>query len=342
MNFFDPKLSVTILIISLVIVFGILGWGVLSSNNLNIQKFNISDNIQEKKDSAFDFGSTLNSISDVLKSQSLMKNYENTVSMLFLGISGEEYISGDLADTIILVNINTETKKAHLFSIPRDFWVRYEGEIFYKINEFYRLGGGKERPDSTKTKLIEEKIEEITGRKIDHVAVINLQGIKEIVDLAGPIETEEGSLDGDGVLFYIRDRSRPGSDFDRMKRQQKFLVDILNQSEKILESQESDTFLKQINNLQKYFDTNLSIVQIFQLGKIMDEIKNEAGEDILNNMGLYSITPEFGLLYSDYTDVNGQEIYTLHPNPGIEDYSEIHSFIEEALASTNNIQNLQE
>jgi len=229
------------------------------------------------------------------------------------------------------VNINTISKKAHLFSIPRDFWVRYDENTFYKINEFYGLGGGKERPDSTKTKLIQKKIEEITGRKIDHVAIINLQGIKEIVDIAGPIETEEGPLDGDGVLFYIRDRSRPGSDFDRMKRQQKFLVDILNQSNKILESQESDNFLKQMNNLQKYFDTDLSIIQLFQLGRIVDDIKNEAGEDIINNVGLYSITPEFKLLYSDYTDVNGQEIYTLHPNPGIEDYSEIHSFIEDSL-----------
>ncbi|MEX0877231.1 MAG: LCP family protein [Candidatus Spechtbacterales bacterium] len=244
-------------------------------------------------------------------------------NILLLGISGEDYISGDVADTIILLSLEHETQKAYLFSLPRDLWISHDG-AFQKINELYRLAGGTEIPDAQKTEIMKSKVREITGQNIHYSIVINLAGTEKVVDLIGGVETEEGHKNGEEALFYIRDRGRAGGDFDRMARQQKLIIAILEKissGDGLLNEDKGDI----IETYQEYFSTDISILQFLQIEPVL----NKMGAD---SVEMYTITPTLNnLLYSDMTDSNGQMLYTLHPTAGYEDYSQIQSFIDKTL-----------
>lgn len=61
----------------------------------------------------------------------------DSYSVILLGSGGSGHSGGGLTDSIILVNINPQDKKAALISIPRDLWVNGG----YKINASYSNGG---------------------------------------------------------------------------------------------------------------------------------------------------------------------------------------------------------
>ncbi|MDX1535673.1 MAG: LCP family protein [Candidatus Spechtbacterales bacterium] len=303
-----------------VAVFGIM-WGItslstmLKPSNESVEFPDLSKNIQA-------ITNIKNDIKDKVSTDTEKDENGNT-NILLVGISGEDYISGNLADTIILTTLNRENNKANMFSIPRDLWVKDPDGNFQKINEFYKIGGGTEEPDIKASGPIIQKVEEVTGQKIHYTAIVSLSGIEKFVDIIGGIETEEGKVNGEQALMYIRDRSKPGGDFDRMARQQKLLMDIFDkiEEEPIIDSENPEEVLGILTTLSGYFDTNIGIAKMITLD---EDIRNLDTEDV----GLYTITPaQDNLLYSDYTDLNGQEIYTLHPTAGYEDYSEIHDFI---------------
>ena len=266
---------------------------------------------------------------DVLFGLNLLKSglqgdIEGGINVLLLGVSGQNYISGDLTDTIIFANVGLTNKKISLISIPRDLWVKTNDGSNKKINELYKLSGGTKKPTVEYIGQIKQKVTEITGQEIQYTAVIDLDGIKNIVDFIGGVKTEEGFKNGEQALFYIRDRSRAGSDFDRMKRQQKLIVAIIN---KVLEQQ--DTLLKDQDNALKLFElletnisTNVSILEIFTLFNALKDT------DIAQNINLHTITTN-NLLKEEYRNINNQDIYILYPRAGEEDYSEIRDLINE-------------
>ena len=276
----------------------------------------------------------------------LFIDYENKqFNILLLGISGENYISGNLTDTIILASIHKEKSIANMFSIPRDLWVSDEFENFsyldkqgspptegwQKINEFYKLGGGKEKPDIKNSNIIKNKIEQITGQKIHRTVIINLKGIKEIIDIIGGVETEEEKMNGEEALFFIQDRSRPGSDFSRMLRQQKLIIAI---KEKLFNNNTLDKNPEKIAELfeigQKNISTDIGFLELLEFNSFIRNIQKE-------DIGLYAITTaQDSFLYSNLTNVAGKKIYTLHPNVGYENYSEIQNFINKILNNDNN------
>jgi len=258
-----------------------------------------------------------------LTEKTQLRSENGKTNILLLGISGEDYISGDVADTIILLSLEHETQKAYLFSLPRDLWISYDG-TFQKINELYRVAGGSEVPDAQKTEIMKGKVQEITGLNIHYSVVINLAGTERVVDLIGGVETEEGHKNGKEALFYIRDRSRAGGDFDRMARQQKLIIAILEKvsnGEVLLNDEKGDI----IETYQEYFSTDISILQFLQIEPVISKMGADSVE-------MHTITPALdNLLYSDMTDSNGQMLYTLHPTAGYENYSEIQKFIGEIL-----------
>ena len=249
---------------------------------------------------------------DVLFGLNLLKSglqgdIEGGINVLLLGVSGQNYISGDLTDTIILANVGLTNDGSNK-----------------KINELYKLSGGTKKPTVEYIGQIKQKVTEITGQEIQYTAVIDLDGIKNIVDFIGGVKTEEGFKNGEQALFYIRDRSRAGSDLDRMKRQQKLIVAIIN---KVLEQQ--DTLLKDQDNALKLFElletnisTNVSILEIFTLFNALKDT------DIAQNINLHTITTN-NLLKEEYRNINNQDIYILYPRAGEEDYSEIRDLINE-------------
>ena len=219
------------------------------------------------------------------------------------------------------------SNKIDLVSIPRDLWVKSEPGNFQKINELYRVSGGTEKPNAVSAEQIKLKTQEILGQNIQHIAVINLDGIKSMVDLIGGVDTDEGHLNGEQALFYISDRSRPGSDFDRMKRQQKLIMAIIDtitkQQDTLLANQE--TVMSLFNLLDENLDMDISFIEIFTLSSKFKNVDTE-------NIGLHTITTN-NLLQEEYRDINGQSIYILYPKVGEENYTEINNFVDEIINS---------
>ncbi len=140
------------------------------------------------------------------------------------------------SDTIIIAHIPADRKSVQLVSIPRDTWVPIKGYPYSnghgKINAAFAYGG-----PSTSLKTVEQ----LTGIPIDHVAIIDWVGFKDLTTALGGIRVyipetfyddsqkitwSKGwhEYEGQLALAYVRTRhGLANGDFDRIKRQQNFM-----------------------------------------------------------------------------------------------------------------------
>jgi LCP family protein required for cell wall assembly len=162
-----------------------------------------------------------------------------------------ENLGGSRSDTIIVLHLNKDQSAAQLISIPRDSWVHIpksadgkHGDTDSKINAAYSWGG---------VPLMVQTVEEYTGVRLDHVALVDFAGFKEIVDALGgvniDVETSFTSthslnanherhfdagpqkMDGAAALDYARERySFKDGDFARIRHQQQVIKAILDKA----------------------------------------------------------------------------------------------------------------
>jgi LCP family protein required for cell wall assembly len=143
------------------------------------------------------------------------------------------------SDTLMIAHIPADRDEAFLVSIPRDTYVRIPGHGRQKINAAFSLGG----PD-----LAVRTVEGLTGVYIDHVAMIDWAGFKDLTHAIGGVRVtiaetftdphehitwKAGThvLEGARALQYVRTRyGLEGGDFDRIKRQQNFLRAVLRKA----------------------------------------------------------------------------------------------------------------
>jgi LCP family protein required for cell wall assembly len=143
------------------------------------------------------------------------------------------------SDTLMILHIDGSRQVAAVVSIPRDSWVQIPGHGYGKINWAYSYGGPS---------LTVATVEQLTGIRIDHLAVVDWEGFKELTDHVGGVDIDVPAtvhdsandvtwtqgrhhLDGEQALLYVRQRyGLPGGDFDRVKRQQAFLRAVLQAS----------------------------------------------------------------------------------------------------------------
>jgi LCP family protein required for cell wall assembly len=151
------------------------------------------------------------------------------------------------SDTLILMHITADHKKAYLISIPRDTWVfvpksssTQYGNTMAKINSAFSWGG---------VPLTVQTVEGFTGVHIDHVALINFEGFKEVTDALGGVDLYvdqtiksihkpyrtftkgEQHMNGTEALDWVRQRKQfAQGDFARVKHQQEFLKAIMEKA----------------------------------------------------------------------------------------------------------------
>ncbi len=139
-------------------------------------------------------------------------------------------------DTIMVLHVTEDRDAAYFISIPRDTWTAVPGHQSQKINAGFSLGGPE---------LYVQTIEKFTGMHIDHLAVIDWEGFKDLtkaiggVDVAVPrpvTDSQTGKtwqqgqvhLEGENALAYVRQRyGLPNGDFDRIQRQQNFIRAVI-------------------------------------------------------------------------------------------------------------------
>ena len=158
---------------------------------------------------------------------------------------------GSRSDTIIVLHLNKDQSAAQLISIPRDTWVHIpksadgqHGNVDAKINAAFAWGG---------VPLMVQTVEGYTGVRVDHVALVDFAGFKEIVDALGgvtiDVETSFTSthslnansirhfdkgvqvMDGAAALDYARERyAFKDGDFARIRHQQQVIKAILDKA----------------------------------------------------------------------------------------------------------------
>lgn len=171
------------------------------------------------------------------------------INILLLGRAGEQYPGKNLTDTVMVMSIDTASKKVALLSLPRDLYAPIPGTALYtKINSLYQYGVSQD----TDIAPLRASVETITGQPIHYFFIIDFDGFEKTVDALGGIqvdvlrdfydprypgkhysyetfEIKKGwqTLDGATALKYVRERHNdPEGDFGRAKRQQQIIQAI--------------------------------------------------------------------------------------------------------------------
>ncbi len=141
------------------------------------------------------------------------------------------------SDVVMVARFEPNRTQATVVSIPRDSWVDVPGRGSNKINAAYAFGGPS---------LLIRTVENLTGLRIDHFAVIDFAGFRSMVDAMGGIDVRVAEatsndgvafhqglnhLDGGQALAYVRQRyDLPRGDLDRAQRQQNALRALLTKA----------------------------------------------------------------------------------------------------------------
>ncbi len=113
---------------------------------------------------------------------------KSRVTLLCMGIDDnwtdkdEVYTAGSRTDTLFLLTLNLDTKKATMLSIPRDTYTHIAGTRHsFKINQAYETGG----PDRAI-----QTVAGLLGVTADHYLVLNVDSTRRMVDALGGVDVD--------------------------------------------------------------------------------------------------------------------------------------------------------
>ncbi|MFZ5376078.1 MAG: LCP family protein [Patescibacteria group bacterium] len=261
---------------------------------------------------------------------------QRKTNFLVLGIDAMENRGKPtlLTDTIMVVSLNNTTGKINLLSLPRDLWL---ADYQTKINAL--LYYGDQRDSNNPTSFPKEVIENLTQTKIDHVVVMSLDNLKELIDLLGGVEIDvpeafvdsefprndvdvnivtdpkllyevvsfqkgKQIMDGELALKYIRSRhsqDEQGNDLARNNRQQEVVYAIFA---KISNPMDLIKDPARAGRLFNYYQTNfekyLPLNSLMAIGKSVVPVANQI-TFVGHGLDEYDETTQDGSIY--------------HPNP---------------------------
>lgn len=125
------------------------------------------------------------------------------------------------SDVMLLVQVSADASAATVMSFPRNLAAPVAGsDGLTLINTGYARAG---------IEGARAAVQDLTGIRVDHVAVTDFQAFRDIIDELGGItltSRQEGTqvYDGRGALKWMRERKTlPHDDLDRVRRHQAFL-----------------------------------------------------------------------------------------------------------------------
>lgn len=146
------------------------------------------------------------------------------------------HVTGARADTIMVLHIPEDGSAAYLISIMRDTWVNIPGYGSHKVNAGLNYGG---------IDLQVATVEQLLGVRMDHVAEIDFEGFKSLVDTLGGVTVDvplsfstdnysfaagSQTVNGDQALEFVRQRyAFSDGDYQRVRNQRAFLRGVYNQ-----------------------------------------------------------------------------------------------------------------
>lgn len=167
----------------------------------------------------------------------------NAVNILVMGSDYRPELGSARSDTVMLVHLSGDGKRAHVVSVPRDLMVdipacelpdgEYSRARYAQFNWSFAIGGAA---------CTIRTFEDLTDIRVDHHIVVGFAGFTKIVDAVGGVEMDlpqperdpnvgldlaagPQRLNGAQALAYVRAREYigDGSDINRMARQQQFI-----------------------------------------------------------------------------------------------------------------------
>jgi LCP family protein required for cell wall assembly len=229
----------------------------------------------------------------------VLNNGQETVNFLLIG-SDKRSGTSFRTDTMVIAILRPNEGQVSLISIPRDLWVSIPGWENQRINTAYQHGISVDYPGGGPG-LLKDTILYNLGIRIDHTAMVDFDGFRQIVDTLGGVEVPVACaytdwrlidptwdpynennwhlyttgpgvvhMDGDLALWYARSRQK-SNDFDRGRRQQEVLRSLFNQA------LQADT-LKRIpelyNNFRSTVETDLGLGDLLQLAVYAPKMTN--------------------------------------------------------------------
>lgn len=261
------------------------------------------------------------------------------INVLMLGAAGEKDAGRNLTDTIMVMSIDTKTKKMALLSLPRDLYVQVpDSNSFTKINGLYSIGIKNDQGID----LIQESVEKITGLKINYYLIANYDGFKDVVDsidginvqvdrdiyddrYPGPnysyqtFQIKKGlhNMDGETALKFVRERhDDPEGDFGRAKRQQKVIQAIKNKMFSVKTLLNISTLNSMLNAIGNNIKTNISLSEVESFVNLSRQIDTQN----INNV-VVDAWQKDSILKVSHVQVGPTRAFILVPRVG--NYSEI-------------------
>lgn len=194
-----------------------------------------------------------------------------STSILLLGVDTGDLGRSDRgrSDVMMLLTINSATELMTVTSIPRDAYVMIPGYYMDKINHAYAFGGAE---------LSMQTVEEWFDIEVDNYIVVNMAGLKEVVDAVGGVdvvspssfdisgysfvEGVETNLDGDKALAYVRERYTSGGDYGRQARQRQVVQGLIS---KMASFDSIMNFQSVYSTMSSNVETDLGFVNLMQL-----------------------------------------------------------------------------
>ena len=190
--------------------------------------------------------------------------------------SGSEaaQVSGSRADSIMLAHIPADGKGVYLVSIMRDTWVNIPGYGSAKINAALNYGG---------ISLQVATVENLLGIKIDHVAEIEFEGFKALVNSVNGVDVQvpfdfdiniwsfkQGMqhMDGGAALAFVRARYPfADGDYQRVRNQRAFLRGLYSTMKSKGALENVGSFQSAVESIAGYMrvDSGLDAAQIAQI-----------------------------------------------------------------------------
>jgi LCP family protein required for cell wall assembly len=207
-------------------------------------------------------------------------------NILIIGSDARAGLAGARSDVIVLVHVASDRKTVTLVHFPRDLWVSVPGHGKDKINAAFAYGGAP---------LLVRTLQGLVGVPIDHVALVDFDGFKNMTDAVGGVNVyaEEASnsrgyafhkgfneMDGAAALAFVRERKQLSQgDISRGRRQQAFIKALM------LKSLSKDVLANPVT-LARFVDaatSNLTVDNGFSVAKMRSEafaLRNLRGKDI--------------------------------------------------------------
>lgn len=252
---------------------------------------------------------------------------DEPITFLVLGKTGKVIgwnRAPELADAILIVDYHPKLGVLNLVSLPRDLWFDFGNESM-KLNEVVR---------QNKITGLLNQLPDITGIQTDKYIVVDIDILKGVVDaldgidldlkekavdwVSGyTIEAGQRHLNGEQVIWLVRNRFAPEGDFFREKNQHEVIQAIIDKYKKMNAIEKATFMFKMAPEVTK-LQTNMDFQKLLPF---LEKIGNIRFNDVVLDF-------QTNLLLSSSTPMGTSSAYILLPRLGENDYSEIKNFID--------------